>query len=119
MILRNGLVDRGGGEFVRADVVVTDGWIDFVGSAADGSGADEVIDCTPFAVTPGIVDAHYHSNDNFDRGRWDNLPLEPYMLFSYPSLAAPPVDAVGDPQARTAEAAEVGWPSGPVVSRTA
>lgn len=89
MILRNGLVDQGGGEFVRADVVVTGGWIESVGSAADRSAGDEVIDCTPFAVTPGIVDAHYHSNDNFDRGRWDNLPLEPYMLFSYPSLAAP------------------------------
>lgn len=88
-ILRNGLVDQGGGDFVRADVILKDGWIESVGSAADSSAGNEVIDCTPFVVTPGIVDAHYHSNDNFDRGRWDNLPLEPYMLFSYPSLAAP------------------------------
>lgn len=89
MVLRNGLVDQGGGEFVRADVVVSNGLVESVGSAGDGSPGDEEIDCTPFVVAPGIVDAHYHSNDNFDRGRWDNLPLEPYMLFSYPSLAAP------------------------------
>jgi cytosine/adenosine deaminase-related metal-dependent hydrolase len=37
-----------------------------------------------------MVNAHCHSNENWFRGRWDNLPLEPWMLFSYPVLAAPP-----------------------------
>ena len=36
-----------------------------------------------------MVNAHNHSNENWFRGRWDNLPLEPWMLFSYPALAAP------------------------------
>jgi len=36
-----------------------------------------------------MVDAHAHSNENWFRGLWDNLPLEPWMLFSYPALAAP------------------------------
>jgi 5-methylthioadenosine/S-adenosylhomocysteine deaminase len=36
-----------------------------------------------------MVNAHAHSNENWFRGRWDNLPLEPWMLFSYPVLAAP------------------------------
>ena len=39
---------------------------------------------------PGAVNAHVHSNENWFRGLWDNLPLEPWMLFSYPVLAAPP-----------------------------
>jgi cytosine/adenosine deaminase-related metal-dependent hydrolase len=36
-----------------------------------------------------MVNAHTHSNENWFRGMWDNLPLEPWMLFSYPALAAP------------------------------
>ncbi|NUR77587.1 MAG: amidohydrolase family protein [Thermoleophilia bacterium] len=48
-----------------------------------------VVDCTRFAVVPGMVNAHAHSNENWFRGLWDNLPLEPWMLFSYPVLAAP------------------------------
>ena len=36
-----------------------------------------------------MVNAHCHSNENWFRGRWDNLPLEPWMLFSYPTLAGP------------------------------
>jgi len=50
--------------------------------------ADEV-DCSRFAVVPGMINAHAHSNENWFRGLWDNLPLEPWMLFSYPALAAP------------------------------
>ena len=42
-----------------------------------------------FAVVPGMVNAHNHSNENWFRGTFDNLPLEPWMLFSYPALAAP------------------------------
>ena len=49
----------------------------------------ELLDCTRFAVVPGMVNAHAHSNENWFRGLWDNLPLEPWMLFSYPVLAAP------------------------------
>ena len=49
----------------------------------------ERIDCSRFAIVPGMVNAHCHSNENWFRGMWDNLPLEPWMLFSYPNLAAP------------------------------
>ena len=48
-----------------------------------------MVDCSRFAVVPGMVNAHNHSNENWFRGKWDNLPLEPWMLFSYPALAAP------------------------------
>jgi cytosine/adenosine deaminase-related metal-dependent hydrolase len=87
LVLRGGLVDVGDGEFRRVDVAVRDGRIAAVGDA--GAGADEV-DCSRLAVVPGLVNAHCHSNENWFRGLWDNLPLEPWMLFSYPVLAAPP-----------------------------
>jgi 5-methylthioadenosine/S-adenosylhomocysteine deaminase len=87
LVLRNGLVDLGGGDFGRADVAVDGGRIIAVGDTAAGDG--ESLDCTRFAVVPGMVNAHNHSNENWLRGRFDNLPLEPWMLFSYPPLAAP------------------------------
>src|SRR2546425_12675662 len=87
LILRNGLVDVGAGRFQRSDVAVTDGRIEAVGAA--GGHADAVVDCSRAVVVPGMVNAHNHSNENWLRGRFDNLPLEPWMLFSYPALAAP------------------------------
>ena len=88
IVLRNGLVDVGGGEFRRTDLVISGGRIASVGDAGAADGA-EIVDCARFAVVPGMVNAHNHSNDNFHRGRWDNMPLEPWMLFSYPPIAAP------------------------------
>jgi 5-methylthioadenosine/S-adenosylhomocysteine deaminase len=86
VILRNGLVDLGMRGFVRTDVAIRDGRIAAVGDGLDGA---EIVDCSRFAVVPGMVNAHAHSNENWFRGMWDNLPLEPWMLFSYPVLAAP------------------------------
>ncbi len=76
------------GEFLRAGVVVQEGRIAAVGGEPPADA--ERVDCTRFAVVPGMVNAHCHSNENRFRGLWDNLPLEPWMLFSYPVLAAPP-----------------------------
>ena len=86
VVLKNGLVDVGGGEFKRADVAIEAGRIASVG---DGASGGEVVDCTRFAVVPGIINSHNHSNENWFRGRFDNLPLEPWMLFSYPVFANP------------------------------
>jgi cytosine/adenosine deaminase-related metal-dependent hydrolase len=86
IVLKGGLVDVGGGEFRRADVAVADGRIEAVGDGLDGG---EAVDCSRFAVVPGMVNAHNHSNENWFRGRFDNLPLEPWMLFSYPVFANP------------------------------
>src|SRR5712691_5995823 len=88
VVLRGGLVDVGGGEFRRADIVVSGGRVALVGDAGAESAA-ETVDCDRYAVVPGIINAHNHSNENWFRGRFDNLPLEPWMLFSYPALAAP------------------------------
>jgi cytosine/adenosine deaminase-related metal-dependent hydrolase len=86
LVLRNGLVDVGAGRFQRTDVAFSAGRIVAVGESLEG---DVVIDSRRFAVVPGAVNAHCHSNENWFRGLWDNLPLEPWMLFSYPVLSAP------------------------------
>ena len=87
MILQNGLVDLGDGNFERTDLAIDGGRIAAIGGDAGDEG--EVVDCGRFAIVPGMVNAHCHSNENWFRGRWDNLPLEPWMLFSYPALAGP------------------------------
>jgi 5-methylthioadenosine/S-adenosylhomocysteine deaminase len=84
LVLEGGLVDVGGGEFRRTDVFAADGRL-----VAEAPADAQRFDCSRFLVVPGMVNAHNHSNENWFRGMWDNLPLEPWMLFSYPALAAP------------------------------
>jgi 5-methylthioadenosine/S-adenosylhomocysteine deaminase len=86
LVLRGGLVDTGGGRFARTDVALGEGRVLALG---DGLEAPQTLDCARLAVVPGAVNAHCHSAENWFRGMWDNLPLEPWMLFSYPVLAAP------------------------------
>jgi 5-methylthioadenosine/S-adenosylhomocysteine deaminase len=86
LVLRGGLVDVGAGQFARTDVAVSGGRISALGDGLTGA---EIVDCSRLAVVPGSVNAHAHSAENWFRGLWDNLPLEPWMLFSYPVLAAP------------------------------
>src|SRR4051795_9847571 len=84
LVLAGGLADLGGGEFRRTALFVADGRL-----VAEAPADAERVDCSRFLVVPGMVNAHNHSNENWFRGMWDNLPLEPWMLFSYPALAAP------------------------------
>lgn len=51
----------------------------------------KVIDGTGKLVMPGLVNAHLHSGEALFKGRYDNLPLEIWMLYSYPILGAKPL----------------------------
>ena len=85
LVLRGGLVDRCGA--VRPRRCRAFGRPHR--GLGDGLTGAEIVDCSRLAVVPGTVNAHAHSDENWFRGIWDNLPLEPWMLFSYPVLAAP------------------------------
>jgi 5-methylthioadenosine/S-adenosylhomocysteine deaminase len=39
-------------------------------------------------VMPGLINSHLHTNEALFKGRYDNMPLEVWMLYSYPILAA-------------------------------
>jgi 5-methylthioadenosine/S-adenosylhomocysteine deaminase len=39
-------------------------------------------------VMPGLINSHLHTNEALFKGRYDNMPLEVWMLYSYPVLAA-------------------------------
>ena len=45
-----------------------------------------MIDGANRLVMPGLVNAHLHSWEAMFKGRFDNLPLELWMLYCYPIL---------------------------------
>lgn len=49
--------------------------------------SENVIDCSGLLITPGFVNAHLHSDENMFKGLYDNMPLELWMLYSYPPTA--------------------------------
>ena len=49
-------------------------------------GVEKVIDGRNKLVMPGLINAHHHSHDRFDKGRLDNLPLEVWQVIYNPPL---------------------------------
>lgn len=72
-----------------ADILIEDKKIQSVGKDIEEH-ADKVIDCTGKLVMPGLVNSHLHSDENMFRGLFDNMPLEPWMLYSCPPLGYGP-----------------------------
>ena len=81
--------ERGTDPFT-GDILIEDDRISAVGSDLESPGAT-VLDGRNRLVMPGITNAHYHSWENFFKGRYDNLPLELWMLYSYPILGLTPI----------------------------
>ncbi|HWF73164.1 MAG TPA: amidohydrolase family protein [Solirubrobacteraceae bacterium] len=85
--------DEHGSEPFAADVLVDGDRIADIRPA--GSVAvrpdDTVLAGRDRLLTPGLHNAHLHSWEALFRGRYDNLPLELWMLLSYPILGLEPL----------------------------
>ena len=57
-----------------------------VGTVPPDATAERVIDGRHRLVMPGLINGHLHSSEALFKGRYDNLPLELWMLYSYPIL---------------------------------
>ncbi len=93
LVIKDGCVvtgDANDTRYERADIVVRGNRIAAIGpgAGADHAGA-ETIDAADSIVMPGLVNAHMHSNEGFEQGAYDNLPLEPWLLQSYPPFGFP------------------------------
>lgn len=72
-----------GAEPFSADILVDGDTIAAIGPGLHAEGAAVVKAGRRLAI-PGLVNSHFHSNQNFLRGRYPGRPLEPLMLYAYP-----------------------------------
>jgi len=84
--------DRSGSRPIVASIRILDGVIAAIGAELEPRAGETVIDGRDRLVAPGFVNAHTHSWESLFKGRFDNLPLELWMLFSYPLLGDVRVD---------------------------
>ena len=73
------------------DLLIEGDTIAAIGENLDAPPQAQVIDGGNRLVMPGLVNAHLHSGEALFKGRYDNLPLELWMLFSYPIIGTRPL----------------------------
>ena len=61
-----------------------------IGTDLGPPAADTVLDGRDRLVMPGLINGHLHSGEALFKGRYDNMPLELWMLYCYPILGATP-----------------------------
>ena len=74
----------------RGDILIEGDRIARIGEGFEAPGV-AVIDGRDRLVMPGLVNAHLHSWEGLFKGRYDNMPLELWMLYSYPILGLEPL----------------------------
>ena len=97
ILIENGLIVTGDDTGARLDpggVLIEEDRIAWVGRMDEAPAAArrpqvEVIDARRSIVMPGLVNAHMHSNECFEQGAYDNLPLELWLVQSYPPFGMP------------------------------
>jgi 5-methylthioadenosine/S-adenosylhomocysteine deaminase len=92
LLLKGGHVltcDAQWAEHAGADVLIEGERIAAIGANLVAPPGTSVLDARNFVVMPGLVNAHLHSNENFEKGVYDNLPLELWMLWSYAPMGTP------------------------------
>ncbi len=82
LLVRGGDVLGADGSLRRTDVVVRGGVIAEVSAAPTEADLPEV-DASGSIVVPGLVNAHMHSGENFNPGRYENLPLDLWFVHSH------------------------------------
>ncbi|MDB5473258.1 MAG: amidohydrolase [Devosia sp.] len=94
LLLTGGIVLHPDGDLDNPQVesiLVRDGRIAALGFEADQqaqAGGIASVDLTGKLVTPGFVNAHYHSHDVLLRGSFEGLPLDVWSLYAAPQQYA-------------------------------
>ena len=91
-LIRNARIltmDAAGTEHPAADILVDGTRIAAIGPGLDAPDA-EMIDAAGMLAMPGLINAHFHSPANFQRGTLEGMPLELFMLHEVPPLASDP-----------------------------
>ncbi len=80
----------------RADILITGDRITAIGPDLRptlNAQPDQarVIDAQHAIAIPGLINAHLHSNESFEQGMSERLPLELWRLRTYPAFGVPPL----------------------------
>ena len=93
LLLKDGLILAGDGQAPRTgSVLIEANRIAAIVEDATSlplSPETETIDASDSIVLPGLVNAHLHSNEAFEHGAYDNLPLELWLLRNAPPSGGP------------------------------
>lgn len=94
ILLEGGTVVLGAGKtrrHERCDVLIEGDRIAAIGQDLRRTlaGVVRVIDARRRIVMPGLINAHLHSNESFEQGMTDNLPLELWRMRTYPPYGVP------------------------------
>src|SRR5829696_1023978 len=71
------------GRLPRMDLVIDGGAIAELGAELEPPSEVETLDATGTVVAPGLINAHYHSGENFNPGLYENLPLDLWFVRSH------------------------------------
>ena len=96
LLIANGHIvtgDAADSRLTRGDLLIVGNRIAMIGRDLGSEAATfsdlETIDARRSFVMPGLINAHIHSNEGFEQGAYDNLPLELWLLESYPPWGMP------------------------------
>jgi 5-methylthioadenosine/S-adenosylhomocysteine deaminase len=74
------------------DIAIHNGRIKSIQAASRRVPAGGDIDARGLIAFPGLVNAHVHSNEMFEQGAYDGVPLEEWLVLCYPPLASEPAN---------------------------
>lgn len=89
-LLKNAMIltlNEKDGILKNTDVLIENDEIKKIEKSIQPTADENVIDCTDLLLTPGFVNAHLHSDENMFKGKYDNMSLKLWMLYSYPPTA--------------------------------
>jgi 5-methylthioadenosine/S-adenosylhomocysteine deaminase len=92
-IFRNARVlalDTENQEFASTDLRVEGSQIVAIGSQLPATEDDRIIDASGKLLMPGLINGHFHSPGNFNKGSLNDMPLELFMLYEVPPFECPP-----------------------------
>jgi 5-methylthioadenosine/S-adenosylhomocysteine deaminase len=85
------MAPNGGDEPFVGDILIEGDSISAVGVDLEAPLDAITIDGRDQLVMPGLINAHLHTGETFFKGRYDNLPLELWMLYAYPIRRGAPI----------------------------
>src|SRR5579862_3338064 len=84
-------MDAADTDLSAADVLVEGTLISAIGKDLAPGPETRVIDGRGKLLMPGLINGHFHSPGNFNKGALDDMPLELFMLYEVPPFDCPPI----------------------------